>query len=269
MTVMLFLSGIIAPALLWIGYSYYNDRYKPEPFVLIGITYLLGFGAAFVCYKMYSLLPLVGLPEDASLIMENDRLFFLVYCLGIVGLLEELIKILPFLLVIFTLKSFDEKIDGIIYASVIALGFASFENLHYLVFLDGFELIGRAIASPLTHSIFSSIWGYSVGVAHLSGRPILKPLVKSLIFASLLHGIFDFLTTWPPLRVVSSLVILLIWIWRIRVIDKLNKEEAGKNEPEAQRFRLLYDEIKLAPGDTGDTGDTAPRDPWGKKGGKI
>ena len=230
MTINLFLAGIFAPAMLWIGYLYYNDRFKPEPFLYIGITYLLGIGAAFVCYKSYGLLPFVGLPDDPSLIMENNRLFFLVYCLGVVGLLEELIKFLPFLLVIYTFKSFDEEIDGIIYASVIALGFASFENFQYLVYMDGFELIGRAIASPLTHTIFSSIWGYSVGAAYLYGRPMIKPLVISLLISSLLHGLFDFLTVSPTLRVISSLVILLIWIWRIRVIDRLNKVEKEKNK---------------------------------------
>ena len=232
MTVMLFLSGVIAPACLWIGYFYYKDRIKPEPFLFIGGTYILGFIAAFVCYKSYGLLTLLGLPEDASLLMDNNRLLFLVYCLGIVGLLEEFIKFLPFLLVIFTFKSFDEKVDGIIYASVIALGFASFENFHYLAYMDGFPLIGRAIASPLTHTIFSSIWGYHVGVARLSGGSILKPFLKSLIIASLLHGIFDFLTTASPtLRIISSLVILVVWIWITRVIEKLNKEEKELSVP--------------------------------------
>jgi RsiW-degrading membrane proteinase PrsW (M82 family) len=154
MTFTLIAAGIIAPALFWIGYFYYKDRFQPEPLHYIGLTYIFGFAAAYLCYKSYGLLPLLGLPVDPSLIMENNRTLFLVYSLGPVGVLEELFKFLPFLVVL-RFKVFDEKIDGIIYASVIALGFASFENLHYLVYLDGFELIGRAIASPLTHTIFS------------------------------------------------------------------------------------------------------------------
>ncbi len=223
MTLSLILSGIIAPAIFWIAYLYYKDRFKPEPLFHIGLTYILGFISAYVCLKSYGLLSMIGLPEDSSVIMENNRLIYFGYCLGLVGLLEEFIKFLPFLFIIFCFKSFDEKIDGIIYASVIALGFASYENLYYLVYLDGFELFGRAVASPLTHTIFSSIWGYTIGVAKLSGRSLFKASLKGLGLSALFHGIFDFFTTSPYLRVPAAIVILIIWIWRIRTIEKLHK----------------------------------------------
>jgi RsiW-degrading membrane proteinase PrsW (M82 family) len=227
MTLTLIASGIIAPALLWIGYFYYKDRHQPEPFFYIGISYILGFAAAYLCFKSYGLLSLLGLPEDASLIMDNNRLLFFFYCLGVVGILEELLKFLPFILLIVKFKCFDEKVDGIIYASVIALGFASYENLHYLPLLDGFALFGRAIASPLTHTIFASIWGYWVGTAYLchrKRRKIWKICLTSLLAASLLHGIFDFLTTSPALRLISTVVILAIWIWQLHKLEKLYKE---------------------------------------------
>jgi RsiW-degrading membrane proteinase PrsW (M82 family) len=236
MTVTLIVSGIIAPALFWIGYFYYKDRLKPEPVLNIGITYIMGFAAAYICFKSYSLLPLLGLPEDASILMEKHGLLFLLYCLGVVGFLEELLKCLPFILIVVRFKAFDERVDGIIYASVIALGFASYENLHYLPLLDGFTLFGRAIASPLTHTIFASIWGYCAGPAFLkfksaqSGQGcglVCKSCIKGLLIASLFHGIFDYLTTSPTLRIVSTAVILGIWIWQIYRIEKLNKEENG------------------------------------------
>ena len=236
MTVILIVSGIIAPALFWIGYLYYKDRSQPEPVLNIGITYILGFAAAYVCFKSYSFLPLLGLPEDASILMEEHGLPFLLYCLGVVGFLEELLKFLPFIFIVVRLRAFDERVDGIIYASVIALGFASYENLHYLPLLDGFALFGRAIASPLTHTIFASIWGYCAGPAYLkfksgkSGqarRRTWLAAVTGLIIASLFHGIFDYLTTAPTLRIVSTAVILAIWVWQLRRIEKLNKEDTG------------------------------------------
>jgi RsiW-degrading membrane proteinase PrsW (M82 family) len=229
MTLTLIAAGIIAPALFWIGYFYYKDRFQPEPFLYIGISYILGFAAAYVCYRSYGLLPLVGLPEDPSLIMENNRQLFFVYSLGPVGLQEEFYKLLPFFIVI-RFKVFDEKIDGIIYASVIALGFASFENLHYLVYLHGFELLGRAIASPLTHTIYSSIWGYMVGRARIEKKPLWKPAILGLMIAALLHGIFDFLTTSAALRLLSTVVILAVWVWRICVIEDLHKKEYRKDK---------------------------------------
>lgn len=225
MTITLIIAAIIAPTVFWLGYFYYKDRFKPEPAWSIAVAYIMGFGTAYLCFLSYGLLPYIGLPSDASIIMEHDRLLFLFYCLGPVGLLEETMKLLPFLLVIFFFKPFDEKIDGIIYASVIALGFATYENLHYLKYLDGFELFGRAVASPLTHTIYSSIWGYVIGVAHLRGGSRMKATAIGLLSAALLHGIFDFLTTSPTLRLSSAVLILVVWIWRIRLIEKLQKLE--------------------------------------------
>ncbi len=230
MTPTLILAGILGPALFWILYFYYKDRFKPEPVLHIGITYLLGIIAAYACFKSYGLLPLVGMPEDASIIMDNNRPLFLLYCLAVVGPLEELFKFLPFLYIIYVFKSFDEKIDGLVYASVVAVGFASFENLYYLAHLDGFDLFGRAIASPFTQGIFSSIWGHMVGRAKLAGRSVLKASVIGLAAASLLHGIFDFLNTSPALRLFSAAAILALWIWRLRKFEKLAQKHLAKKK---------------------------------------
>ncbi len=95
--------------------------------------------------------------------IERHRIQFLFYSIGVTGIVEEFFKFLPFLVIIAMLKCFDEKIDGIIYVSVIALGFASYDNMGYLVYMSSFELFGRTITSPLTNTntIFSSIWGYT------------------------------------------------------------------------------------------------------------
>lgn len=192
MNITIIFAGIAAPAFLWGVYFYYKDRFQPEPLRAILLTFLMGLLSGYLCYKSYGLLPLIGLPEDASIIMDNDRLQFFWYCLGPVGLLEEVIKFLPFLVILRFFRSFDERIDGIIYSCVIALGFASYENFFYLSFLQGYELIGRAVASPLTHGIFSAIWGYMVGEAKVKGRSITKAAVLGILIAAVAHGLFDF-----------------------------------------------------------------------------
>ncbi len=226
MTLWIFISGILAPALFWIGYFYYKDRVKPEPFKFIGIAYLLGILAGFLCFQFHRLLPVVGIPDDPSVLMESHGLQFLAYSLGIIGVLEELFKFLPFILIIIRLKSFDEKTDGIVYASTIALGFASFENIWYLRTMEGLELLGRAFASPLTHTIFSSIWGYTCGLARILDKSLLKASLWGLFLAAVVHGVFDFLTTSQALRVISAGLILVIWIWRIRILERAVRTES-------------------------------------------
>lgn len=220
MSLWIVFSGIFAPAIFWIGYFYYKDRFQPEPFRQIGITFILGILTAYLCVKLMGFLPLFGLPADPSALMESHSWQYLAYSVGITGLIEELFKFLPFLFFVLHYQSFDEKTDGIIYASTIALGFASFENISYLPYLDGFELFGRAFASPLTHTIFSSIWGYTAGTARLSHKRLFWPCVQGLLLAAMCHGLFNFFTTSSSLRIVSSMLILLVWIWRIRILEK-------------------------------------------------
>ncbi len=226
MTIWLILSGIVAPAIFWIGYFYYKDRLQPEPLVKVGLSYLMGFGAAFFCFQTFQLLPCIGIPSDPSALMVNGGRPFLYYCICVVGGLEELFKFLPFLVVLTFFKDFDEEIDGIIYASVIALGFASFENLDYLVLLAGFELFGRAVATPLTHSIFASIWGYKVGLAFYKKTSLVKAAAVGLSLSAVSHGLFDFLNLSAAYRIVSAILILFIWIWQIRLLEKMHHKQA-------------------------------------------
>lgn len=220
MTVWLLLSGILAPAFFWAGYFFYKDRFRPEPLRNLGFAYLMGLMSACLCCRFYGLLPLVGLPADPSALMESDRLQFFFYSLGIIGVIEEFFKCLPFFIVLFFFKAFDEKTDGIIYAAMIALGFASFENMNYLVFMEGFPLFGRAFASPLTHTVFASIWGYTLGRARIEKRSQIRAFLIGFPLSALAHGLFDFFATDPGLRVGGALFILFIWLWQIRILEK-------------------------------------------------
>ena len=214
------ISYIMAPACFWLAYFYYKDRYQPEPFRNIVLVFFLGGGTAFFCLGFFTLIAPFGIHFDHGSLSQGSPLQFLLYSIFINGYVEEFFKFIPFLLVVLRFKSFEENTDGIIYASTIALGFASFENIGYLPHLQGLELFGRAFASPLTHTIFSSIWGYHIGKAHLEGRSLWKTGLLALSAAALCHGLFNFLTTSASLRILSSLLILGVWIWRIRVLEK-------------------------------------------------
>ena len=220
MSIWLLLSGILAPALFWIGYFAYKDRFRPEPAVKLGVAYLLGIASAILCLGVLTGLSMLGIEVDPSGWMESERLHFLIHSILVTGLTEELCKFLPFLLIVRKFREFDETIDGVIYAAVIALGFASYENMYYLRDMAGFEMFGRAFASPLTHTIFSSLWGFAVGSAYLKGKSLWRAGLTGLSAAAVLHGVFNFLTTSPTLRIIGAAVILIIWIGRIWILER-------------------------------------------------
>jgi RsiW-degrading membrane proteinase PrsW (M82 family) len=128
--------------------------------------------------------------------------------------------------------------DGIFYASACALGFASYENLFYLPWLTGFALFGRAVASPLSHTVFASVWGHTVGVACFRRKKLGPAILKGVGLAALLHGLFDFLTFSPLLRLFAALLLLAAWLWRIRTVERLAKEKRA-HIPDVRRQTLV------------------------------
>lgn len=226
MSIGLALALIFGPAAFWIAYAYYHDRGRPEPLVLAAFSYFLGFLSGWLCLHAYDLLlPALGLSADVERV-QGLSLEFLLYCLLVVGLVEELFKFLPFLAAITRFSDFNDESDGIFYATACAVGFASYENLFYLPLLSGFALYGRAFASPLSHAVFASLWGHWVGVARVRRQGLWPAAVKGVGLAALVHGLFDFLNLSPALRILSALLLLIAWLWRIRTVERLGKQGA-------------------------------------------
>ncbi|HDT14555.1 MAG TPA: PrsW family intramembrane metalloprotease [Candidatus Aminicenantes bacterium] len=226
MSILKVLAAVLLPAAFWIGYFAYKDRLRPEPVRNLIATYVLGIVAGFACIGFYELLSRTGItPDFREILIRSTPTEFFSYSVVFVGLVEEIFKFIPFALGVRRFKAFDEPVDGIVYAAALAVGFASFENLGYLPHLKGFVFLGRAVASPLTHTAFSSIWGYALARAVIKKRSAAFASVAGLGLAGLAHGLYNFLNFSPGLRVLSALLILVIWAWGIRTLEK--KPEAA------------------------------------------
>ena len=64
---------------------------------------------------------------------------------------------------------FDEPVDGLVYASAASLGFASLENLFYVLQYGPEVMLLRAPLSTVAHLVFGSIWGQALGQFYVSG----------------------------------------------------------------------------------------------------
>src|SRR5687768_7628134 len=92
-------AGLTAPVLFWLGYLYLRDRVKPEPLALVLVSFALGVGAGYVALGGYALLPATISPERVADWSATDRLRLFAFSVGVIGPLEELAKLLPFLAV--------------------------------------------------------------------------------------------------------------------------------------------------------------------------
>lgn len=232
MTQLLLILPIILPALFWAVYHYHKDRHLPEPIGNLLLCFVLGMLAAGLSKAMYIALGPIGLRFDALALADSNPLGLFAFALLAIGPIEELAKMLPFLLVVMHLKAFDEPLDGIVYASFIALGYAAVENYHYLDFLTGFEALARGFAGPVIHILFASIWAYWITRARLAGRAIIRPALFGLLLSATLHGLYDFIVLRYPVSAlpIAAALIATIWIWRLRLMRRMHEEAVADSE---------------------------------------
>ena len=216
---------ILLPVLFWAGYHYYKDRHQPEPILNLVFCFLLGIAASYLSKSMYMALETVNLRHDAYELAATNLWQLLAYSIFIIGGIEETAKLIPFLIFAIRFKAFDENLDGIIYASFIALGYAAMENFHYLQYLTESEAIYRGFAGPLVHILFASVWGYKIGIARLAGRPLALVSFVAVTIAAILHGCYDFIVIALPISALplSAALILAVWIWRLVTIRHLKR----------------------------------------------
>lgn len=227
---------VTVPVLFWAAYHYYKDRYLPEPAGNLALSFLLGLAAAGLSKLLYVSLEPLGLRLDAVALASTDPLALFAYALLAIGPIEELSKMLPFLLVVMRFRAFDEPLDGIIYASFIALGYAAVENYHYLDFLSRTESVARGFAGPVIHIVFASIWAHWITRAHLEGRKVLRHALAGFLLAAGLHGIYDFLVLLQPVAAlpIAAAMIAGIWIWRLRLMRRMHEDavrETNRDQP--------------------------------------
>jgi RsiW-degrading membrane proteinase PrsW (M82 family) len=181
-------TGALLILIIWILYLRRIDVYQKRSWKSIVFTVLLS--AAFH-------IPVWWLYDSYSYFLHfelnggvlND---FLYSVFGI-GVIEELIKIIPFLIILRFTKLINEPIDYIMYASLSALGFAFIENFRY--FEDGnINIIhSRALTASVAHMVMTSIIAYGLILAkyRYKKNSVLFFIVAFLI-ASFAHGFYDF-----------------------------------------------------------------------------
>ena len=228
---------VVLPIAFWILYHLYKDRHLPEPLRNLALTFFLGIGSFGLGMIMYRALGFVNLRYDAFELAATNMPGLFAYTILAIGLIEELAKMIPFLLVVIHFKKFDEPIDGIIYGSFIALGFASVENFQHLPFVSGGEAWARGFAGPVIHVAFASIWGYYIGRTYLCKKPLARIIITCLAFTAILHGIYDFIVIAlpSPALPISAFLILCIWLWRLRLIKYLHTLPPDPCPPELEK----------------------------------
>ena len=207
----------LAPCVLWLWYFYSRSIYKRLPLKLIGATFLLGSAATLIAVP----LNLLGQSLFLNLFGNNIWSRFLVLFL-VVGPIEELAKLLAVAVYAYRRHEFDEALDGVIYSTTAALGFAAIENVIYLSQNNPLLVLLRGPLSNPGHALFSSLWGLSLSEAKSAPnmvRPRFLIIARGWLLASVLHGIFNALLLASErvsiilfYVVIAALLALFFWV---------------------------------------------------------
>ena len=201
------LSLAFAPGVFWLWYFFRLDKWEPEPLHLIRFSFFLGMAAVVPAALIE--IPFSKVSSFATVVLVAPAV-------------EELSKYVAVRFGIYRNAEFDEPMDGVVYSVATALGFASLENVFYLLAEYGngtgpFAMVTatRALLSVPGHAVWSGMWGYALGCAKFSEPRFGRSLVlRGLGLAIGLHALFNLLCLSGPIWPLG-MVILVPIMWRM------------------------------------------------------
>jgi RsiW-degrading membrane proteinase PrsW (M82 family) len=222
--------GPVVATFLWI------DRWEPEPPRTLLFAFL--WGACFAALTALLINTSASMLLDQVLGSDQGSVFGAV---AVAPVVEEAAKG-AFLvgMLVFRRREFDGVVDGIVYAGLVAAGFAFTENILYLgrAFTDdaGVGQVGsvlavlllRGVLSPFAHPLFTAMIGIGAGIAARSpsvGRRFWAVAVGYLV-AVALHSLWNtsasalgggiFLVVYGFVMVPVFLALVAVVIWQRR-----------------------------------------------------
>lgn len=168
------------PMFLFGLFVYWLDRYEKEPKALLGAAFFWGViiagGGAFIINTILGIGVYVVTNSDAATNFATASI--------IAPIVEETLKGLAVAVVFFMFrKEFDSVLDGIIYGSMVGLGFSAIENTLYIYrngYLEGgweglFALAFiRVILVGWMHACFTAFTGIGFALARVNKNVLIK-----------------------------------------------------------------------------------------------
>ena len=220
----------ILPAII-LGKMIYNyDKVEKEPIKLLFKLFFSGIGAVILTIIL-SIVIFILFPSMEN--TENLNLITLIlHCFIFVSLVEESSKMFFLKRITWNNKEFNYIYDAIVYAVFVSLGFATVENILYIVQGDLFTAVLRAILSVPGHAFFGVFMGYYYGLSKQSEinqnyKLSSKNMRLSLIMPVLIHGMFDYclFSKNGYLVIVYFIFVITLYIKAFKKIKQLSRIE--------------------------------------------
>jgi protease PrsW len=186
MSILTLLALALAPGTAIGLYIYLKDHHEREPLLLLLISFLYG-GLSTVVTLF------ISFPVNSFLLTkEDDVISQFVNAFFKVALIEEFSKFLFVRFILYRNKNFNEPFDGIVYAVMVSMGFATLENILYVYQYGVVTGITRMFTAVPAHAVFGIMMGYYLGRAKFTASLQFSFSLLALLTATLFHGAYDY-----------------------------------------------------------------------------
>lgn len=211
---------VLLPVICFVLWIYYKDKYNKESIDVLLKYFVLGIIVSFFAIIIEKFL------MDRNIFEEDTRLIYTAFIVA--GFTEEVLKGITLTFFANREKSYDEKLDGIMYSIFLSLGFATIENIIYVNYeklSSVFEVaFVRSFISIPAHLIFAITMGYYFSRYKFEKNTVKKrqELFLTFLIPILFHGIFDFILM---LQYKWAIIVFIIYILVLAItnLNKLNK----------------------------------------------
>ncbi len=161
--------------------------------------WLVGIAGAFAVLPVIVLgIALSSIGPDAASPYQHAAYHGFVVARG----LEEAVKFLAVLWLVWSRPVFKDRVDGIIYAMRAGLGFALIENIFYLAGTESVHefmgvYVARALLAVPAHAVWTGLIGYFAARRRFDGKGI--GMLGGYLLAVACHGLYDVAIFWSPL----------------------------------------------------------------------
>lgn len=183
--IFLILSAAIAPSLALFSYFYLRNQMATEPRKTLFQAFLFG---ALITFPIMFIQYVLKEEEVYDNFPFSEVLF--------TSSIEEVFKWLIIFALIFNHVEFDDPYDGILYGASVSLGFATIENVIYLLSFGIDTAFMRAILPVSSHALFGVAMGYYFGKGKFAKNDRKKEyLLLALMGPVILHITYNSILT--------------------------------------------------------------------------
>jgi len=220
------------------------DRWEPEPRAALLFALLWGAAASVAIALVFSFIAQIG---QALAGIGDSYATVLFSAVVQAPIVEEVAKGFGILLLFWAFRrQFDGPVDGLVYAAVIAVGFAFTENIQYFgLALAGSDLGAvseifflRGVLSPFAHVMFTACTGIVLGIAsrRASGGGAIGYFLIGLVPAIALHALWngaaflvgDFYSYYLVVQVPLFLLAVGIVLYLLRVEQRITSDRLAE-----------------------------------------